>query len=211
MYGYFKRFFDLSFAIILGLITMPLMLFSILLIYLLMGSPVFFVQNRIGKNNKEYRLFKLRSMRDKSERYQTDAERITVLGRFIRDFRIDELPQLLNILKGDMSFIGPRPLLPEYLPFYTKEELRRHAVRPGLSGLSQINHLNYPDWDTQFRDDVAYVDMLSFKTDLLIILKTIDKMLKPNSMRLTNSKQRLNFIEYRKNQAESQQTAHNTK
>jgi lipopolysaccharide/colanic/teichoic acid biosynthesis glycosyltransferase len=210
MYSYFKRFFDLFFAVILGLITLPLMLISILLIWLLMGRPVFFVQNRIGKNNKEFRLFKFRSMKLKSEKYQTEAERITVLGKFMRDFRIDELPQLYNILRGDMSFIGPRPLLPEYLQFYTTEELKRHTVRPGLSGLSQINHLNYPDWDTQFKDDVAYVERLALKTDLFIIIKTINRMLKPNSMRLTNSKQRPNFIEYRKNQTTSQQTANNT-
>ncbi len=205
MYNDLKRALDFLFAALLLVITLPLMLASVFLIYLFMGSPVFFVQNRVGKNNKIYKLFKFRSMLNRSDKCETDTERITEFGKLLRDFRIDELPQLLNILRGDMSFIGPRPLLPEYLPFYTKEELKRHAVRPGLSGLSQINHLDYPEWDTQFKDDVAYVEMISFKTDLIIFIKTLKKMLQLNTMKLANSKQRQNFIDYRKNQMAKQQ------
>jgi lipopolysaccharide/colanic/teichoic acid biosynthesis glycosyltransferase len=202
-YSHFKRGIDFLFSLVSLILSLPLMVISAFLIYIVMGTPVFFVQKRIGKNNKEFKLYKFRSMQKKSDKHQTDNERITRLGNFLRDFRLDELPQLFNILNGDMSFIGPRPLLPEYLPFYSEEEIKRHKIRPGLSGLSQVNHLHYPDWETQFKDDVVYAETISFGTDIIILLKTLQKMLHPSSMKLTNIKPRPTFIEYRKGQRTS--------
>ena len=157
MYSIIKRLFDFLLSFSLIVLGMPVFLLISLWIIISMGLPVIFSQERTGRNSRSFMIYKFRTMRERCERYLTDEQRITWTGRTLRSFRLDELPQLFNILKGDMSFIGPRPLLPSYLPFYTNEELRRHNVRPGLSGLSQVNHLHYPDWETQFSDDIEYV------------------------------------------------------
>lgn len=199
MYKKFKRILDLSFSLILIIILIPLFILIPIFISLSMGVPIFFIQTRIGMHNKPFRIFKYRTMRWKNAENKTDEQRITWIGRILRLSRLDELPQLYNILKGDMSFIGPRPLLPEYLPYYKAEEIRRHYVRPGLSGYSQIHNLNYPDWEIQFASDLYYVNNISFKLDLYIFLRTLLKILKPGFMVKTGiSGGRLNFDIYRK-------------
>ena len=197
MYLLIKRILDILLSLVAIAIGTPIFLLIVIWILITMGPPFLFCQERTGKDNRPFRIYKFRTMNSNPGHYLTDEQRITRTGKLLRIFRIDELPQLLNILMGDMSFIGPRPLLPGYLPFYKKEELKRHNVRPGLSGLSQVNHLRYPDWETQLNDDIAYVEMISFKTDLNIFFKTIRRMFKPNSMLQTNSKPRPNLIEYR--------------
>ncbi len=203
MYSIIKRLFDFLLSFSLIVLGMPVFLLISLWIIISMGLPVIFSQERTGRNSRSFMIYKFRTMRERCERYLTDEQRITWTGRTLRSFRLDELPQLFNILKGDMSFIGPRPLLPSYLPFYTNEELRRHNVRPGLSGLSQVNHLHYPDWETQFSDDIEYVNHICLKTDLIILFKTLQRIAQPHSMKLTNINQRPNFITYRERQNHS--------
>lgn len=164
-----------------------------------MGAPVIFVQKRMGKNNKIFMAYKFRSMKAKTKNLISDKARLTTFGNFLRLSRLDELPQLVNIVMGDMSFIGPRPLLPEYFPYYSDKENERHNVRPGLSGLSQINNLNYPNWDVQLKDDVKYAEKISFKMDLWILYKTIQRVFQINLIIESNSIQRKSFIEYKKN------------
>ena len=152
-----------------------------LLIFIFMGNPIFFSQERPGLNEKIFRIFKFRTMNGRKERNRnllTDIERTTKLGKFLRKTSIDELPELFNILKGDMSFIGPRPLLVRYLPYYSENERRRHSVRPGLTGLAQVNGRNTLNWEDKFRFDLQYVDNISFALDLKILLKTVFKVIK---------------------------------
>ncbi len=144
------------------------------------GNP-FFVQPRPGKNEKIFNIIKFRSMnnrRDKQGNLLPDEQRLTAYGNFLRNTSLDELPELFNIFIGDMSVVGPRPLLPEYIPYYTPEEHRRHSVRPGLTGLAQVNGRNYMTWETKFALDLEYIDTMSFLNDLKILLKTVEVTLK---------------------------------
>ena len=144
------------------------------------GNP-FFVQPRPGKNEKIFNIIKFRSMnnrRDKQGNLLPDEQRLTAYGNFLRNTSLDELPELFNIFIGDMSVVGPRPLLPEYIPYYTPEEHRRHSVRPGLTGLAQVNGRNYMTWETKFALDLEYIDSMSFLNDLKILLKTVEVTLK---------------------------------
>lgn len=173
---YIKRALDIVLSIAaLCVLGIPMLIVAAL-IHKDMGSPVLFRQRRIGKGNQEFNLLKFRSMtdaRDENGVYLPDDQRITKLGNFIRKTSIDELPSLLNIIKGDMSIIGPRPLPVRYLNRYTEEQLRRHEVRPGLSNPSTANGRNAQTWEQQFEGDVWYVDHLSFFTDAKCILDTI--------------------------------------
>lgn len=172
---YIKRLLDVIFSCLLLILLSPLLLVLILLVRAKLGSPVFFHQERPGKNQKIFRLYKFRSMtdaRDSSGRLLPDSERLTHFGKILRKTSLDELPEMWNILKGDMSFIGPRPLLPEYLPWYTEREQLRHTVRPGLTGLAQASGRNALDWDTRFELDVYYVEHLTFAMDCRVIGKT---------------------------------------
>lgn len=196
MYVKIKRLTDILLAAILLFLLLPVIMLFALLIALNMGTPVFFVQERIGLNNKTFNLYKFRSMRAKSAELDVDYKRITALGRFIRIARIDEFPQLLNILKGDMSFIGPRPLLPEYLPYYTSFELQRHHVRPGLSGLSQVSG-SYPSWEQQFENDVKYVQKMSFLLDVSLVFRTFKKVIFPTRKLISGKQGRVRFDLYR--------------
>ena len=144
-----------------------------------MGLPVLFTQERTGLNNKTFIIYKFRTMRTMDQRRLGDEHRITWFGSLIRALHIDELPQLFNILKGDMSFIGPRPLLPKYLEYYTEHEKQRHNVRPGLTCLSQIKAV-YPAWEEQFGHDIQYVRDISFRLDVFIFFRTILRVLKPS-------------------------------
>ncbi|MBS5799857.1 MAG: sugar transferase [Clostridiales bacterium] len=180
MYKYIKRFLDCILALCLLIGAWPFMIIAAILIRIDLGSPIIFKQQRIGKNNEVFTIYKFRTMRDdvdKNGNNLPDSERLTKLGKLFRKMSVDELPQLFNILKGDMSFIGPRPLVPQYLPYYNEEEIRRHDVTPGISGLAQINGRNGLNWEERFKLDVEYVDNMSFKLDLKIFFKTIEKVL----------------------------------
>ncbi len=176
-----KRSLDILFAG-LGLVILSLVLPIIaLLIRQQMGSPVMFRQTRPGRHGKPFQMIKFRTMRDAIDtdgRPLPDAERLTKLGRFLRSSSIDELPELWNVLKGEMSLVGPRPLLMEYLPLYSTEQARRHEVRPGVTGWAQVNGRNAISWDEKFTLDVWYVDNRSLLLDLKIIWMTIRKVIK---------------------------------
>ncbi len=176
-----KRIFDISVASMGILVFFPIVLCAAILIWWKMGSPIFFRQKRPGLHGKPFLLLKLRTMNNLSDAaggMLADDERLTPLGKFLRATSIDELPELWNVLRGDMSLVGPRPLLMEYMPLYTMEQARRHEVRPGITGWAQISGRNNLAWDDKFRLDVWYVDNRSLWLDLKIILRTAQKVLK---------------------------------
>jgi sugar transferase EpsL len=176
-----KRIFDLV-ATVLGLLLLsPFMLLTALAVRIFLGTPVLFRQKRPGYKGRLFHIHKFRTMTDASDsagNLLPDSERLTGLGRFLRTLSLDELPQLLNVLRGEMSLVGPRPLLLEYLPFYSTEQFRRHEAYPGLTGWAQINGRNTTDWPTRLAMDVWYVNHWSFWLDIKIILITIWKVLK---------------------------------
>lgn len=176
-----KRFFDFTFSLALIIITLPLFLTVIISIKLAFRNSVFFIQSRPGKNSKIFNLIKFKTMtneHDASGKLLPDIDRITPIGRFIRSTSLDELPQLINVLKGDMSLVGPRPLLVKYLPLYTPEQARRHEVRPGITGWTQVNGRNSLSWEEKFKLDVWYVDNMSFALDMKILWLTLIKVFK---------------------------------
>ena len=179
---YIKRMLDVVFSLLLLILLSPLLLVvTIWLHFANKGAGAFFTQERPGKDEKIFRLYKFKSMtdeRDAEGNLLPDADRITRAGRFVRSTSIDELPQLWNVLKGDMSFIGPRPLLVQYLPLYNSFQHRRHEVRPGITGLAQVIGRNSLSWDEKFRLDVAYVDEVSFALDLRIFFATIGRVVR---------------------------------
>ena len=178
---YIKRFLDFWMSLIVLIIISPLLLVvTIWLYYANKGAGALFFQERPGKDGKIFRVIKFKTMtdeRDAGGNLLPDEVRLTNVGRFVRSTSIDELPQLINVLKGDMSLIGPRPLLVQYLPLYSKEQMRRHEVRPGISGWAQCHGRNQISWTEKFKLDVWYVDNLSFMTDLKVIMITIKKVL----------------------------------
>jgi len=178
---FFKRFFDFWIALIALIILSPILLVvTIWLHFANKGAGAFFFQERPGKNAKIFKVIKFKSMtdeRDAEGKLLPDAQRLTKIGKFVRSTSIDELPQLINVLKGDMALIGPRPLLVQYLPLYSPEQARRHEVRPGITGWAQCNGRNAISWTKKFELDVWYVDNISLKTDLKVIFTTIKKVL----------------------------------
>ena len=176
----FKRVTDFSVIFIaLGVLFAPLLIITLWLYFANKGAGVFFMQERPGKNGKIFKVIKFKTMTDERDvdgNLLPDAQRLTKVGRFVRSTSIDELPQLINVLKGDMALIGPRPLLPQYLPLYSKEQARRHEVRPGITGWAQVNGRNAISWTRKFELDVWYVDHCSFLLDLKIIFMTIKKV-----------------------------------
>ena len=174
-----KRFFDLFFSSIALILLLPMLLITAVLVRLKLGSPVLFSQRRLGLSGREFVIFKFRTMTDvwdiKGE-LLPDSERLTNFGGFLRSTSLDELPALWNVLKGEMSLVGPRPLLVEYLSLYSKEEARRHNILPGITGWAQVNGRNAISWTEKFKLDVWYVDNQSFWLDLKIILLTIKKV-----------------------------------
>ena len=176
-----KRVFDII-ASLIGLILLsPVILITAILVRTKLGSPIFFTQDRVGKDNKIFKMIKFRTMSDERDEYGellSDEYRLTSFGKFLRSTSIDELPELINVLKGDMSLVGPRPLLQEYIPLYSKEQIRRHDVLPGLTGWAQVNGRNSISWCDKFKLDVWYVDNQSFILDIKIIFMTILKVLK---------------------------------
>lgn len=181
MYAHFlKRLIDFTIVFMVLLIIWPiLLLITIWLHFANKGAGAFFTQERPGKNGKIFKVIKYKTMtdeRDAQGNLLPDADRLTKVGKFVRSTSIDELPQLINVLKGDMALIGPRPLLPQYLPLYSKEQARRHEVRPGITGWAQVNGRNAISWAKKFELDVWYVDHCSFGLDLKIIFLTIKKV-----------------------------------
>lgn len=178
---FFKRFFDFWISLIALICISPiLMVVSGWLHFANKGAGAFFFQERPGKDGKIFKVIKFKTMtdeRDASGNLLPDADRLTKVGKFVRSTSIDELPQLINVLKGDMALIGPRPLLVQYLPLYSKEQMRRHNVRPGISGWAQCHGRNQITWTEKFKLDVWYVDHLSLLTDLKVIFITIKKVL----------------------------------
>lgn len=177
---YIKRILDfLLSGIVLIILAIPLIIVG-LLIKVQLGSPILFRQKRPGKNGKIFEIIKFRTMnntKDENGNLLPDDLRLTKFGKFIRSTSIDELPELINILKGDMSIVGPRPLLVEYLELYNEEQKHRHDVRPGLTGLAQVNGRNCITWEAKFKYDIEYVNNITFVNDCKIILKTIEKVL----------------------------------
>ena len=187
---YFKRLFDFSVSLIALILLFPLLLIIAILIRVKLGSPIIFKQERPGLNEKIFTLYKFRTMTDKKNiqgLLLPDSERLTKFGKFLRSTSVDELPGLVNIIKGDMSLVGPRPLLVEYLELYDTEQRKRHEVRPGLSGYAQVNGRNALNWEDKFRLDVAYVNNVTFRHDIGIILKTILKVIKREGINSSNS------------------------
>ncbi len=178
--NYFKRVIDFTIVLLALLVIWPFLL--IIYIWLTIankGAGAFFFQERPGKNGKIFKVIKFKTMTDERDvegNLLPDADRLTKVGRFVRSTSIDELPQLINVLKGDMALIGPRPLLVQYLPLYSKEQARRHEVRPGITGWAQCHGRNAISWTKKFELDVWYVDHVSFLTDLKVIFITIKKV-----------------------------------
>ncbi len=174
-----KRLFDSIVALTALLILLPVIVLVAVLIRFKLGSPILFTQERPGLNSKIFKMMKFRTMLDGKDKYGNllpDNERMTKFGAFLRSTSLDELPGLFNVLKGDMSLVGPRPLLVQYLPLYSVEQARRHNVRPGITGWAQVNGRNAISWDQKFKLDVWYVDNQSFLLDLKILLLTVKKV-----------------------------------
>lgn len=186
---FFKRLFDFGISLIALIFISPfLIVVTIWLHFANKGAGVFFTQERPGKNEKIFKVIKFKSMtdeRDTEGNLLPEAQRLTKIGAFIRKFSIDELPQLINVLKGDMAFIGPRPLLVKYLPLYNEEQHRRHEVRPGISGWAQVHGRNNITWTEKFKLDVWYVDHCSFWVDVKVIFMTIKNVLTSKDIILT--------------------------
>lgn len=178
--GGLKRGWDFVIVLTALLIIWPILLLLIIFLHFAnKGAGVFFTQDRTGRNAKIFKAIKFKTMtdeRDAEGNLLPDAERLTKIGKIVRSLSIDELPQLINVLKGDMALVGPRPLLPKYLPLYSKEQFRRHEVRPGITGWAQVNGRNNISWTKKFEYDVWYVDHCSFSLDLKILFLTVKKV-----------------------------------
>lgn len=175
-----KRCLDFTLSLCGVIVLSPILVVLAVLVRVKLGSPILFKQERPGKDERIFTLCKFRTMTDKRDaegNLLPDVERLTKFGKFLRATSLDELPELFNILKGDMSIIGPRPLLVSYLPYYTERERLRHSVRPGLTGLAQVSGRNFLDWDRRFQKDVEYVEHLTFGMDLKVLWMTVQTVL----------------------------------
>ena len=197
---YIKRLLDFSIVLVALLIIWPALLcIAIWLHFANKGAGAFFFQERPGKDEKIFKVIKFKTMTDERDAYGKllpDSERITKVGRFVRYTSIDELPQLINVLKGDMSLIGPRPLLPSYLPYYTTREQLRHTVRPGITGWAQVNGRNNLNWDERLECDAYYVENLSFLMDLKVLYQTVINVIKRKDITVITNLP--DFNQYRK-------------
>ena len=188
---YFKRLLDFIFSLILLIILSPLLLGIWIIIRLSMGNPVLFKQKRPGLNEKIFTIFKFRTMADKFDengKVLSDDKRVTKIGKFLRVTSLDELPELVNVVRGDMSFVGPRPLLPEYLDLYNSKQRKRHDVRPGLTGFAQVMGRNKLTWKEKFQYDIEYVNKASLFFDIKIVLLTTIMVLKREGVNPDDSK-----------------------
>lgn len=198
---YFKRVLDVFCGLAALLVFWWLYIVVAVLVRIKLGSPVLFKQERPGKNEEIFKLYKFRTMtdaRDENGNLLPDEVRLTKFGRALRATSLDELPEVFNILKGEMSLVGPRPLTIQYLPYYSEEERHRHDVRPGLSGLAQVNGRNFIDWDHRLAFDVQYVKKITFLGDLRIILQTALKFVKKEDIAVDTNKVEPNFAEERR-------------
>lgn len=200
-FGPYERFFkrpqDFMCALVALVVLSPLLLLIALLVRLKLGSPVLFSQDRPGRNAQVFKLFKFRTMlppKDGKSSPQYDSERLTSLGKALRAMSLDELPELLNVLKGDMSIVGPRPLLVQYLDRYSPRQSRRHEVRPGLTGLAQVNGRNAISWEEKFEWDIKYVDRITLAEDWKIIMKTIITVFRREGISSANTETMSEFM-----------------
>lgn len=178
---YVKRILDFTLSLLALIVLSPIMLILYILVRIKLGNPVIFKQMRPGKNEKIFKLYKFRTMTDEKDEQGNllpDEQRLTKFGKFLRSTSLDELPELINIIKGDMAIVGPRPLLVQYLEFYNEEQKHRHDVRPGLTGLAQVSGRNSITWEEKFKQDIEYINHLTFKNDVKIIFMTIGKVFK---------------------------------
>ena len=185
-----KRVFDIVFSLLLMILFFPLMLMTAFIIYIKIGKSVFFKQVRPGLNEQLFIIYKFKTMsdeRDKNGEFLSDSKRLSSTGKLIRKMSLDELPQLFNVLKGEMSFIGPRPLLVEYLKLYDSKQKRRHSVKPGISGWAQVNGRNAISWEQKFEYDIWYVDNQSFLFDMKIMWMTLLKVIKRSDVNSDSS------------------------
>lgn len=182
MYRYFfKRVFDFSVALVGLIVLSPVFVIVTIALYFANKGKPFFYQERPGYGEKVFRIIKFKSMNDKKDEYGNylpDGDRLTKVGAFVRKTSLDEIPQLINVLKGDMSLVGPRPLLVRYLPFYTEREKLRHTVRPGITGLAQVNGRNTLNWEERLEMDAKYVESISLKSDVQILITTVQNVIK---------------------------------
>lgn len=188
--NYIKRFLDFTLSLLALILLSPVMLIIAILVRIKLGTPVIFKQQRPGKNEKIFTLYKFRTMTDKKDENGNllpDSERLNKFGKLLRSTSLDELPELVNIIKGDIAIVGPRPLLVGYLPLYNEEQKHRHDVRPGLTGLAQVNGRNSISWEEKFKDDLKYVNKITFIGDTKIILKTVGKVFKREGISQENS------------------------
>lgn len=195
---FFKRFLDIIISLIFILCFWWLYIVIAILVRIKLGNPVLFKQDRPGLNEKIFKMYKFRTMtdeKDKDGNLLPDAERLTKFGKFLRSTSLDEIPELWNVLKGEMSLVGPRPLLVSYLTKYNEYEKRRHEVRPGITGWAQINGRNNTTWEERFKNDIYYVENISFKLDLKIIIKTILKVLKRSDINQSDTETMKNFLD----------------
>lgn len=198
---FFKRFLDFILSLLAIIILLPVLLIVAVLVRIKLGSPVIFIQERPGKNEEIFKLYKFRTMtdeKDKNGNLLPDEIRLTKFGKLLRSTSLDELPELFNILKGDMAIVGPRPLLVSYLPYYNEIEKHRHDVRPGLTGWAQVNGRNFIDWDDRLAKDVEYVEGISLLFDIKVILKSIEVVLDRNNVATNTNSVEPNFAEERK-------------
>jgi len=197
---FIKRLLDIVISLTALIALSPVLLIVAILVRCKLGSPIIFCQDRPGLHEKVFRLYKFRTMADKRDaegKLLSDEMRLTRFGKLLRSTSLDELPELINILKGDMSIIGPRPLLVRYLPYYTEEERHRHDVKPGLTGLAQVNGRNALGWEARFAYDLEYVEKLSFKMDIKIICMTVGKVIKRSGTLSGDSQTVMDFDVYR--------------
>ena len=195
---FFKRFLDIIISLIFILCFWWLYIVIAILVRIKLASPVLFKQDRPGLNEKIFKMYKFRTMtdeKDKDGNLLPDVERLTKFGKFLRSTSLDEIPELWNVLKGEMSLVGPRPLLVSYLTKYNEYEKRRHEVRPGITGWAQINGRNNTTWEERFKNDIYYVESISFKLDLKIIIKTILKVLKRSDINQSDTETMKNFLD----------------
>ena len=181
----FKRIIDIICSLTGIIILSPIFLIVSILVYTKLGSPIFFTQERVGKDGKIFKMIKFRTMLDSTNKFGEllkDEERLTPFGKKLRSTSLDELPELINVLKGEMSLVGPRPLLVEYIPLYSKHQFRRHEVNPGITGWAQVNGRNSIDWETKFDLDVEYVDNFNLFMDIKILLLTVLKVIKKDGI-----------------------------
>lgn len=195
---FFKRIIDISLSVIFILLFWWLYIIIVILVRRKLGSPVIFRQKRPGLNEEIFTMYKFRTMTDKKDENGNllpDKDRLTKFGKFLRSTSLDEIPELWNVLKGQMSLVGPRPLLVEYLSKYTTEEKKRHEVKPGITGFAQVNGRNNTTWEERFKNDIYYVENVSFLLDIKIIIKTFLKVIKKSDINQSEDVPMKNFLD----------------